>query len=755
MMADQRTGDAIRQPAPPGPDRPVDPRWLGARRVLLVRLDNLGDVLLCTPAFRAVRAALLEARLTLWASPAGAQALDLCPELDDALVADVPWMDVPRTLPQDPERELRLIREIRRRRFDGAIVFTSYHQSPLPAAYACYLAGVPLRHAESVDFPGSLLTSRHRTAPRAVHEVERALDLVAGLGFTTNDRAIRLRVPAEARAAVDARLAALAPGRGPLIVLHPGCTAASRTYPWQRYARAADLLIERLGARVVLTGGPAEVELVERLRAAMARPALSLAGQTSLAELAAVIAAADLLITNNTGPMHLAAGVGTPVVAPFALTNRPEQWGPWLVPHRLLFRTVPCAFCHQFVCPTDHACLLGVAPEEVAEAAIDLLAATRRGRSGAEPPAPAPAPQPQHHASWAAEGPVRRIAVFRALKLGDLLAALPALRSLRAAYPDAEITLIGLPWARDLVERLPYLDDLWEFPGWPGLPESPYDPARTDAFLARARARRFDLALQLHGDGRSSNGFVAALGARRTAGYRPADAPAATLDLELPYPSGEHEIDRCRRLVQALGAPDCGRQPEFPLSPDDRIQAERLLAPLGWAHAPLVGIHPGASRATRRWPPERFAALADALVAETGARVLLLGGPADRPVADAVRARLRAPALDLAGRTTLGGLAALLARLDLFVGNDSGPAHLAAALDVPSLILWGSADPGRWAPPERSRLRVLLQPVPCRPCGYDQCPIGLPCLREISVAAALAAARSLLAGAPVASGSLA
>jgi len=156
----------------------IDEQWRSARHILVIRLDNLGDVLVTTPAIHAVKASLPTAELTLLTSPVGAQVARLNPDVDDVIVYEAPWMDPWHKLPQDSQREQQMIATIRERQFDGAIIFTSYHQSSLPAAYLCYLADIPLRLAASIDGPGSLLTTRHRHPEHMMHEVERGLDLV-------------------------------------------------------------------------------------------------------------------------------------------------------------------------------------------------------------------------------------------------------------------------------------------------------------------------------------------------------------------------------------------------------------------------------------------------------------------------------------------------------------------------------------------------------------------------------------------------
>src|SRR5579859_7555770 len=177
----------------------IDQAWQSARRILAVRLDNLGDVLVTTPALHAIKVSLPGASLTLLASPVGAQVAELNPDIDDIIVYEAPWMDPWHKLLQDSQREQELIARIRQQHFDAAIIFTSYHQSALPAAYLCYLADIPLRLAASIDGPGSLLTTRHKHPERMMHEVERGLDLVSAIGMTPDERNLVLQVPATAR----------------------------------------------------------------------------------------------------------------------------------------------------------------------------------------------------------------------------------------------------------------------------------------------------------------------------------------------------------------------------------------------------------------------------------------------------------------------------------------------------------------------------------------------------------------------------
>ena len=303
--------------------------------------------------------------------------------------------------------------------------------------------------------------------------------------------------------------------------------------------------------------------------------------------------------------------------------------------------------------------------------------------------------------------PPRRVAILRALQLGDLLVAVPALRALRAALPAAEVVLVGLPWARAFADRFAgYLDGFREFPGAPGLPERPPQLDRIPAFYAGMQAERFDLAIQLHGSGPIVNDLTARFGAGHCAGfYLPGD-DCPDPDRFLPWPDRGLELRRLLALMEFLGAPARGEHLEFPIRAADR----RALAAIPEARDLRPGtyacVHPGASVPERRWPAARFAAAADALAAR-GLRVVLTGTAAEAPLTNAVAAAARTPCLDLAGRTDLGSLAALLEGARLLACNDTGVLHLADALRTPSVAVSTGDNPDRWAPIDGWRHRVL------------------------------------------------
>lgn len=361
---------------------PLAEGWRDVRRVLAVRLDNLGDVLMTTPAIGAVRESLPEAHITLLCSSGGEAVTRHLSDIDETIVYDAPW--VKGRAPRPLDADFEMVERLTRRGFDAAVIFTVYTQSALPAALLCRLAGIPLRLAHSRENPYDLLShwvADPEPAQGIRHEVERQLALAGSVGLRTRDERMRFNCHEADRAAVQALLSSvgIAPGER-YVVVHPGATAASRRYPAQRFGVAADAIARDSGCAVLFTGGRDEEPLVLAAQAAMRQRSVSLAGRLSLGELAALLERAQLLVSNNSGPVHLAAALGTPVVDLYALTN--PQHTPWRVAHRVLNHDVPCRNCLKSVCPQGHHdCLLKVEPQAVATAAAELMAERRAERA--------------------------------------------------------------------------------------------------------------------------------------------------------------------------------------------------------------------------------------------------------------------------------------------------------------------------------------------------------------------------------------
>lgn len=306
---------------------------------------------------------------------------------------------------------------------------------------------------------------------------------------------------------------------------------------------------------------------------------------------------------------------------------------------------------------------------------------------------------------------VQRVLVFRALQLGDMLCAVPALRALRAAVPGAHITLAGLPWAAQFVQRFScYIDAFIPFPGHPALPEQPADEARLSEFLDDVRQQDFSLAVQLHGSGEQTNAIVASFDARAAAGFcaRGADVPEHMH--VMPYPAHGLEPDRLLALTSWLGAKSTGTHLEFPLTRQDGEELHLSGVARGVGSRRYACIHPGARDRGKCWAPQRFAEVADRLAEEFGLEIVLTGSANERDLTSAVARHMRAPAINAASPISIGAMAALMDGASLLVSNDTGVSHIAAGLGLRSVVVFSKADITRWAPADRERHRCLWDP---------------------------------------------
>jgi ADP-heptose:LPS heptosyltransferase len=321
---------------------------------------------------------------------------------------------------------------------------------------------------------------------------------------------------------------------------------------------------------------------------------------------------------------------------------------------------------------------------------------------------------------------LKKIAVLRANGIGDLIFALPALQSLRAAYPDAELTLLAGDWQEEFLRGRGVVDRVIAVPPTRGVWKDDGDAAVREAFFARMQAEKFDLALQVHGGGRYSNPFIQRLGAKLSAGLRTPDSEP--LDLVIPYVYFQHEVMRYLEVAALVGAPPVAFEPSLPVLESDLIEANGVCPP---GERPLVALNPGASDPRRRWPPECFAAVGDALV-EEGAEVVIVGSKEDSVLARRIVASMKVPVRSLAGELSLNGLTGLLSRCALVVSNDSGPLHLAMALGRPSVGIYWAVNMVNAQPWTRAQHRPLTSwTMTCPLCGSDLA--SGPCEHEDSI----------------------
>lgn len=302
----------------------------------------------------------------------------------------------------------------------------------------------------------------------------------------------------------------------------------------------------------------------------------------------------------------------------------------------------------------------------------------------------------------------RKIAIFRALQLGDLLCAVPAIRALKHAYPDAEITLLGLPWGESFVKRFSaYFSDFIHFPGYPGIIEQPFDVKKYIAFVEKVNQESFDLVIQMHGNGSIINPMVSMLGAKRVAGYFEDGSFCPDSDLFIPYPEKASEVNKHLLLMESLRIPLKGDQLELPVWEGEKSEYDQMLIKYNLQPEKYVCVHPGARDNKRWWAPHKFAEVADKL-AEKGFSIVLTGTKEEGGVVETVSSLMKHEAINLVGKTSLGSLAELVRNAKLLLSNDTGVSHIAAAVQTPSVIIFLASDPDRWAPLNRNLHNIIL-----------------------------------------------
>lgn len=351
--------------------QPFDVGALG--RILAVRLDNVGDVVMLSPALRALRHAAPGATITAMLSPAGAQVAPMLPWVDDTIVCRAPWQDASPQHAFDPGQLAAISDNLRARQFDAAFIFTSFSQSPYPPAYACYLAGIPIRVGESKEFGGGILSHPVPALADSEHQTLRSLHLLSSVGVPTPSSALELRIPGQASEWAKRLLASCdITSREPYIVLAPGASCPARRYDPERFALAARLVSAATSMPVVVVGSERDEPVVATVMRAVEGGFANLCGETSVAELAAVIEGAALVLANDSGPMHIAEATGTPMVILYAGTELESQWRPRHTPSVLLRQETACSPCYAFECAHKMECL-DIPAADVAAAAIDLL----------------------------------------------------------------------------------------------------------------------------------------------------------------------------------------------------------------------------------------------------------------------------------------------------------------------------------------------------------------------------------------------
>lgn len=683
-------------------------------RLLAVNLNYLGDALFTTPALAALRARFPKASIDVMAGERAAAIIEGVPGIDRLLVRP------PRG---GTARAVSLARTLKGGGYDGVILF----QSILSNAVLAWAARVPLRIGFAQDGCGPFLTHAVAERGQGEHIVDAYLRLAGAMSHNAASAAVAVARPDDLHLsiAVSPADAAFADAffhaheiATPVVGLVIGATRPQKRWPEEYWARLSEKLWSAAGVASVLLGGPEETEAAERIKAQTRSPLVSAVGQTTAKELAALVARLNVVVSGDSGPLHIATAMGTPVVALFGSTD-PAETGPWgpqdglhPTPATVLYDALDCAPCRKTpTCNGRFDCLRVLTPERVYDAACALLGIqTRRpltllpGSSVAPPlPAPVPAASPVLPVPLLPPAPVSRLTrpvrsilvLTKYRFMGDTVVAVPLLRATRQAFPAARISLLTGPAAATVLEGCPFVDSFIRY--------DPYNKQRgLMAFIRMMRSlrRRDRPDLCLVADRSFRSAIAACLcGGRVRAGFD-SEGRGKLLTHPIAYDGDGREIECYLEILRAV-APDAPENPYDPMpqlwvTPEEREQGARILAEREAIGPLLVGIQPGASYPGKQWDAEKFAAVADALADACGAGIVLVGGPGEEETARKMRQAMKTPCVDLTGATKLRQTMGVLSHLSLFIGNDTGVNHIAGGLGIPTVALFGPTPANKW-----------------------------------------------------------
>ncbi|MCX5669504.1 MAG: lipopolysaccharide heptosyltransferase II [Candidatus Omnitrophica bacterium] len=524
-----------------------------------------------------------------------------------------------------------------------------------------------------------------------------------------------------------------------LIVIAPGSRSQLKCWDKQYFSQLCSQLIKE-GNQIVLVGDSFDQPICNYLQQASGEKMLNLCAKTNLSQLAALLKEAQLLITNDSAVMHLASYLNVPVVVIFGPTDE-KKYGPWSENSIVVKKDIFCRPCEKAQCRFGTlACLACISPEDVFNQVKLLLSRCEesRQRRGGEAISVVKGLQnndPQY----------QRMLIVRTDRLGDVLLSTPVVKALRQKFPQGYISMLVSPYTKDVLDGNLALDEIITFDkdaknsqGW----------WSTFKFIRDLRKKKFDLAIVLHPTIRMHlliflAGIPKRLGYDRKFGFLLTDRIKHTKQY-----GQKHESEYTLDLVRYLGITPVDKTLFMPIKQESEKWVEVIFSQAQIKDSDkLLVIHPAASCPSRIWPAERYAQVADQLVRKHGFKVILVCGPKDIQKAEVVIKNMRSQALNLAGKTSISQLASLLRRCQLFISTDSGPMHVACALGVPVITIFGRSQAGlspqRWGP-LGAKSRILHKTVGCTICLAHNCQKDFACLKATTVEDVLLAAESIL-----------
>lgn len=664
-------------------------------KILFITLSNIGDCILTLPVLDTLRERSPKAKVTVMVGPRAKEIFEANPYIDKLIIYD-------KYMPL--RQKVKLFFILKKEHFDLVVDLRN----------TLYGALLPVRFRTSpfLRIPSNIQHMKERN----LYRLYRALKMRPSNAYTTTNKSLFISQQDKDYIKHLLEINNIN-SQDKIVIISAVARGAARRWGKENFVRISGGLSRDY--KVILTGTESDKAVTQYIRNNCTGNIFDFAGLTNIKQLAYLMQRSSLLVVCDTGVLHLASYLDVPVLALFGASDD-KKYGPWpknktAVASRELF----CRPCLEAQCRFGNVdCMRLIKADDVLRRAREIL--------NEQQPADHP-PMAMHRGNF------KRILIVRTDRIGDVLLSTPVIKALRDSYPNAYIAVMVSPYAKDIVDGNPYLDEViiydkeGKHKSW----------RRSLKFAQNLKNKRFDLALLLHPTNRAHlvtffSGIPRRIGYGRNFRFLLTDRLKHAKQL-----GQKHELEYAMDLVRCLGIEPKDKILFMPIKPESERWVEELFKREGIkASDSLLALHPAASCPSKVWPNERFAQVADKLVQQYGFKVLVICGPKDLALAEGVIKQMRSLAINLSGKTSVSQLASVLKRCNLFISNDSGPVHIAAAVGTPVISIFGrnqaGLSPARWGPTGKKD-KILHKEVGCIECLAHNCVKEFTCLKAITV----------------------
>lgn len=672
-------------------------------KILFITLSNIGDVILTLPVLDLLRLNFPESKITVMVGPRPKEIFENNPDINRVIIYDKH---------SRLREKIKLFHQLKKENFDivvdlrnslfGALLPVKHKTSPF------LLIPKNIRHMKDRHlYKSQIPISKFQTNPNFQIPNRQKKSLY----IKPEDEAYIDRILKENQ--ID--------DKDTLIVVSAGARSHIKRWTKDKFVELILAMSKEFAAKIILVGDKDDMSINKYITEHSKCPVTDLSAKTTLPQLACLLKKARLLVTCDSASLHLSSYLNIPVVAIFGPTDE-GRYGPWSDNFIIVKKDIFCRPCQKAQCKfATLECMQLVKVDDVLRQVKGML----------NPKSQIP-------------NQYKRILVVRTDRIGDVLLSTPVIKTLRDTYPTAYIAMMVSPYAKDIVEGNPYLDEViiydkdGKHKSW----------QRSLKFSLNLSKKKFNLAIILHPTNRVHlvtffANIPKRIGYDRKLGFLLTDRIKHTKEQ-----GDKHELEYNLDLVRYLCIEPKDKELFMPIKPISEERVENIFRQGGISKQDkLLAIHPAASCPSKIWPNERFAEVADRLIEKYGFKVLVIAGPKDIRLAENVIKYIHHPVVNLAGRISVSQLASVLKRCKLFISNDSGPVHIASAVDTPVISIFGrnqkGLSPTRWGPIGKND-HFVHQEVGCIECLAHNCTKEFACLKAITVDDVLNVADSLL-----------